>query len=86
MFANQMTQPGKYFFANQMQTRASYDDGQTRCYWNSRDVATIYRRGVLTITRLDLTAGIVAGTFAFTLYKPGCDSVRVTNGRFDYRL
>ena len=28
--------------------------------------------------RLDLSAGIIAGTFAFTLYKPGCDSVRVT--------
>lgn len=47
---------------------------------------THYRRGTLTITRLDLQAGIIAGTFAFTLYKPGCDSVRVTNGRFDKKL
>ena len=45
-----------------------------------------YRKGTLTITRLDLTQGIVSGTFAFTLYKPGCDSVRVTQGRFDKRL
>ena len=45
-----------------------------------------YRRGSLTITRLDLQAGIISGTFAFTLYKPGCDSVRVTQGRFDKRL
>ena len=36
--------------------------------------------------RLDLSAGIIAGTFAFTLYKPGCDSVRVTQGRFDKKL
>ena len=45
-----------------------------------------YRRGALTITRLDLQAGVVSGTFAFTLYKAGCDSVRVTQGRFDKRL
>lgn len=45
-----------------------------------------YRKGMLTITRLDLQAGIISGTFSFTLYKPGCDSVRVTNGRFDKKL
>jgi hypothetical protein len=45
-----------------------------------------YRRGTLTITRLDLQAGIISGTFSFTLYQPGCDSVRVTQGRFDKRL
>ena len=43
-------------------------------------------RGQLTITRLDMQAGIVSGTFWFTLYKPGCDSIRVTNGRFDKKL
>ena len=45
-----------------------------------------YARGTLVITRLDLQAGIVSGTFAFTLYKPGCDTVRVTQGRFDKKL
>ncbi|MDQ2770913.1 MAG: hypothetical protein M3Y54_10490 [Bacteroidota bacterium] len=45
-----------------------------------------YRKGMLTITRLDLQAGIISGTFSFTLYKPGCDSVCVTDGRFDKRL
>lgn len=46
----------------------------------------IYCNGNLTITRLDLKANIIAGTFAVTLYKPGCDTVRITNGRFDYKL
>ena len=45
-----------------------------------------YCRGVLTLTRLDRQAGVVSGTFWFTLYKPGCDSLRVTNGRFDRKL
>ena len=42
--------------------------------------------GNLNITRLDLQAGIVAGTFAFKLYQPGCDTLRVTQGRFDAKL
>ncbi len=43
-------------------------------------------KGQLVVTRLDLSQGIISGTFNFTLYQPGCDSVRVTNGRFDKKL
>ena len=45
-----------------------------------------YRRGKLSITRLDLQAGIIAGTFEFIVAKTGCDTIRVTDGRFDYKL
>lgn len=40
------------------------------------------RIGAFTITRLD--RGIVSGTFEFTLIQPGCDTIRITKGRFDY--
>jgi hypothetical protein len=86
LYANKMGQVGQYSFRSPQRTRASFNDDKTGCYWSSRDSTTIYRRGTLTITRLDLQAGIIAGTFSFTLYKPGCDSVRVTNGRFDKKL
>jgi len=55
-------------------TRYASDDGVTMC------------NGQFTITRLDLQAGIIAGTFAFTLAQPGCDTVKVTQGRFDKKL
>lgn len=42
--------------------------------------------GTLTITRLDQQAGIIAGTFSFTLAQPGCDTIKVTQGRFDKKL
>jgi len=64
---------------------AAFINRQTSCQYYSQDAIT-YCRGTLTITRLDLTAGVISGTFAFTLYKPGCDSIRVTNGRFDKKL
>jgi hypothetical protein len=46
----------------------------------------VYTKGTLTITRLDLQVSIIAGTFEFTLAKLGCDTVKVTQGRFDKKL
>lgn len=42
--------------------------------------------GKLEITKLDMQKGIIAGKFEFTLAKPGCDTIRVTEGRFDKKL
>jgi hypothetical protein len=66
-------------------TRVSWKDRLTGCDFNSNAPDT-YHKGTLTITRLDVQAGIISGTFNFTLAKPGCDTVRVTQGRFDKRL
>jgi len=77
---------GSHSFQNNYNTQSGFNNTKTNCYWSSRDSATTYRRGSLIITRLDLKAGIISGTFDFTLYRPGCDSVRVTQGRFDKKL
>ena len=86
LYANQASQAKSYSFRSPQQTDARFSDDKTPCSLSSRDSATTYRRGTLTITRLDLKAGIISGTFDFTLYKPGCDSVRVTQGRFGKKL
>ena len=46
----------------------------------------VYREGTLEITRLDLEAGVISRKFEFTLAMPGCDTLRVREGRFDYQL
>ena len=86
MGVNSNFRVGTYSFRSSQRTLAAFNDIKTNCLWISTDTATTYRRGTLTITRLDAQAGIVSGTFAFTLYKPGCDSVRATQGRFDRKL
>jgi hypothetical protein len=48
--------------------------------------ATRLVRGQITLTRFDEVARIASGRFACTLYKPGCDTLRVTDGRFDVRF
>jgi hypothetical protein len=42
--------------------------------------------GQFTITRLDKQKGIVSGTFQFTMAQPNCDTIKVTQGRFDSSL
>ncbi|WP_375416207.1 hypothetical protein [uncultured Hymenobacter sp.] len=85
LFATRLYAPKSYSFRDSLDTEAYISDRMTGCELTSRDKA-IYRRGTLTITRLDLQAGIISGTFDFVLAKPGCDTVRVTQGRFDKRL
>jgi hypothetical protein len=40
-------------------------------------------KGKLNITHLDRERYIVSGTFEFTTVMDGCDTIRVTDGRFD---
>ena len=45
-----------------------------------------YMRGFLRISRLDGATGIVSGTFELKFVRPGCDTIRLTQGRFDAKL
>lgn len=46
----------------------------------------VYRDGTLEITKLDTVNWIIAGKFEATLHKAGCDTLRITEGRFDFKL
>jgi len=76
---------GTYTLRTGGKHRAGIIDRKKGCEYFSMDSGT-YCKGSFTLTRVDLAAGVISGTFAFTLHKPGCDSIRVTNGRFDKRL
>ena len=47
---------------------------------------TVYRSVNLTINKYDKTNRIIAGTFNATLYKLGCDTFKITEGRFDMKF
>jgi hypothetical protein len=85
LFARDLHGLRSYDLHDLVNTRVSWKDRSTGCDFNSDDTGT-YHKGTLTITKLDLQAGIISGTFSFTLAKPGCDTVRITQGRFDKRL
>lgn len=50
--------------------------------WDSN----IYRRGGGYITKLDVTNRIISGTFACVFKNLQCDTVRITEGRFDIKF
>lgn len=86
--ASRVARTGTYDFVLMGENGANYIDNNApaSCSYYGESPRLTYRKGTLTITRLDLPAGVVSGTFAFTLHQPGCDSVRVTQGRFDKKL
>lgn len=80
LVASHVNRPGAY----PLDAGTAYDSGITGpCQQYTAFRPGFRVRGLLVITRLDPGPGIVSGTFAFTLYQPGCDSVKVTQGRFD---
>ena len=48
--------------------------------------STVYRSGSLTITKLDKSDRIISGTFSAILYKKDCDTLKITDGRFDMKF
>ena len=58
--------------------------GVSNCskYEHYSDSSVIHIGNVI-MTRYDLPNGIFSGTFEFTLTKPGCETLNVTDGRFD---
>lgn len=57
--------------------------GQFSCIYSGDFV----KNGTLELVKFDGVRRIAAGRFAFILYEPGgCDTIRVTNGRFDVKF
>ena len=44
-----------------------------------------YSSGKLNISRLDQSAKVISGTFNYTIYQTGCDTLKITDGRFDIK-
>ena len=84
-YSDSIQATGTYRIVAKGRHQAGVVDRRSGCQYYSQDMGT-YGRGEFVITHLDKQAGIISGTFAFTLYKPGCDSIRVTDGRFDRKL
>jgi hypothetical protein len=53
-------------------------------YWNQ--LPEVFSSGELSISKLDKSARIIAGTFNATLFRNNCDTIKITQGRFDMRF
>jgi hypothetical protein len=64
---------------------ANVRDKRSGCNYYNNENGTVCS-GRLEITKLSMTEKIIAGTFSFTISTPGCETWKVTDGRFDLRL
>ena len=75
---------GKFEFSKNTQSPGAYwDDANTFCSYDDKSNEL---EGYFIVTRLDLMQAIVSGTFEFTMVKAGCDTIKVTEGRFDMKF
>jgi len=74
-----------HFEPNETSVRLSFNNkaGCDLSFLIDKNVETT---GVVLINRFDLTNALISGTFDFTLSKLGCETIRITNGRFDAKL
>lgn len=72
--------PGSYtvFFSDNSKTGS--------CNFYNLLPSTTSVTGYFILTRLDKQQGIVSGTFEFTLAQLGCETIKITDGRFDYKF
>ncbi len=64
--------------------RLSYIDGSTSCSYSVGN--SLYSSGTITFTKVDFPNRIVSGRFECTFYVPNCDTLRITEGRFDFKI
>lgn len=68
----------KYDLGNPFEQFATFGDSRTNCSY-----VTEGNSGFLSITKLDNTNRIISGEFNFKVFTDECDTVRITEGRFD---
>jgi hypothetical protein len=56
-----------------------------RCVYRTED-QDVTCEGLLEITKFDLQNFIISGTFEFTMTKDSCETMKVTEGRFDMKF
>lgn len=58
-----------------------------KCDYATNDTLAkdFFRQGSLTVTKFDTQQKIISGRFNYTIYRFGCDTLRITQGRFDIK-
>ena len=69
----------KYYNNNSVKCQ-SYSSGPLYDTTNN-----FYSSGKLIISKLDQQYKIISGTFYYTIYQTGCDTLKITEGRFDIK-
>ena len=81
--ASNITLPSSMDFHADGTPLAQFFDEQTSCGYND---SLTFLGGALQITKLSIGSQIASGTSHFKVVNQGCDTVKVTDGRFDLKF
>ncbi len=87
LFATNVTTGGSYDLSSVQLGTITFDysyESSTDCNYNRDSV--VFRTGTLTISKFDLGQGIISGKFLGVLARPNCDTLKITEGRFDMKF
>ena len=82
---NNLNNTGSYQIPTLFKYSVGWSDIIPGCGMGNLD-ATVSAWGGGDISRLDIANRIISGTFNFKAIKPGCDTVRISDGRFDIKF
>jgi len=74
---------GTYKLNNWAQSGATFMNQITKCVYQTDSISG--SNGTFTLTKLDTLNRVMSGTFNITFIKNGCDTERITDGRFDFK-
>ena len=77
--------PGKYTFPENMNFSVAWPKVLDGCFTPVAD-STVKQWGTGLISKLDYRARIVSGTFQLKFKTQNCDTVFITDGRFDFKF
>lgn len=84
LLAKDLRERSTYKLIDLFHGAAIFGDGEMKCFYVVGP--SVYRTGSMTITKISTKKRIISGVFEFTLAKPNCDTIKVTEGRFDMKF
>ena len=81
LYLNNVNGEGMYLLNTNQIPSGAYGDYINYCIY----VTDSTKVGNVEIIKFDITNKIIAGTFEMKLWKDGCDTIHITDGRFDVK-
>ncbi len=84
LFIKQIVSIGNYSI-DSVKVGAAYTTDSTCAGISSQATTAFSKNGIIKITKFDANNKIVSGSFNCTFSIPNCDTLHITDGRFDYQ-
>lgn len=85
LFGDSVQQAKKIWLPNKTVLGATFYNDVTGCNYIFSDPLVKIISGFFDIQKIDKTNNIFSGQFELVIQKNGCDTVKITNGRFDMK-